>query len=112
MANMHACIAEPLQKDRAHLTLLVPAEMDRIPIEPEGDDGGVMRDITDEMVQALQQQVMNVPTPIMLTVTTRHSCIVLGNIPMKTLDAFEKANIYLLMNSVLIEELAEWQDDK
>lgn len=81
--------------------------MGNVPIEPEGTGGFQRADLN-----ALLKQVQAVPTPLLVTITTLTECYVVGNVPMKSLDAFEKAHIYMLHNAMLLEELAEWEQDR
>ena len=102
--NGHVCIAERLRTAPVWLISLVPAGMAKIPIEPEGD-------LPVELVHNLALKIQGVPTPLLVTISTFQSCVVLGNVPMKSLAALDKSSIYMLLNSVLISELAEWEQE-
>ena len=65
------------------------------------------QEIQEKLLMVIQQ----VETPLLLTITTDNSCVVLGNAAMKTKEPEDKAHIYLLINSVLVDELSEWDDE-
>jgi len=65
----------------------------------------------DALADQLFPLLQSVDKPLLLTITTNEQCVVLGNKHMKQMDALQKAATYLHLNSVLVEELAVYEDE-
>lgn len=57
-------------------------------------------------LKALLKTVKTVPTPLLVTITTEKDSVIFSNMPMRSLSPGDRAQLYVLLNASLIEDLA------
>src|SRR3990167_6577096 len=68
------------------------------------DDSGLPKGLLKNLLKT----VNGVPSPLLVTITTEKDTVLFANLPMRSLSASDRANLYMLLNDCLIEELAWW----